>query len=111
MLPGIAYNLETAGLFLGSDISHQAGAEVSSRRGSACSRSGDTSCSNQNRQLGTDLMRRGSSCSRIGSECSSLGDIAEDEIHVLQQGTLLTDTELRKINVKMAEFQNNKNKN
>jgi hypothetical protein len=56
-------------------------------------------------------MRRGSSCSRIGSECSSLGDIAEDEIHVLQQGTLLTDTELRKINVKMAEFQNNKNKN
>jgi hypothetical protein len=34
-------------------------------------------------------MRRGSSCSRIVSECSNLGDIAEDEIRVMQQGAYL----------------------
>ena len=95
MLPGLAHNVETTGLFLGSDLVRRAGGEFNSRRGSECSQTGESSSLNLTNQLGTELMRRGSSCSRIVSECSGLGDIAEDEIRVVQQGTyLLTrDTE------------------
>lgn len=86
MLPGLSHNVETTGLFVGNDLVRQAGGEFSSRRGSECSQTAESSSSNLGHQLGTELMRRGSSCSRIVSECSNLGDIAEDEIRVVQQG-------------------------
>jgi hypothetical protein len=91
MSPGLVLNMETAGPFLGSDIGRRAGGESSSRRGSECSRSGESSCSIVSHQLGTDLTRRGSSCSRIANECSSLGDMAQDEICVMQHGTIFTE--------------------
>lgn len=91
MLSGLAHNVGTTGLFLGSDLVRQGCGEFSSRRGSECSQTGAISSSNLSHQLETELMRRGSSCGRIVSECNSLGDIAEDEIRVMQQGTFLTD--------------------
>lgn len=92
VLPGQSHNVETTGLFLGNDLVRRAGGEFNSRRGSGCSQTGESSSSNLSHQLGTELMRRGSSCSRIVSECSNLGDIAEDEIRVLQQGAYLLTT-------------------
>lgn len=89
MLPGQSHNVESTGLFLGNDLVRQAGGEFNSRRSSGCSQLGESSSSNLSHQLGTELMRRGSSCSRIVSECSNLGDIAEDEIRVVQQGAYL----------------------
>jgi hypothetical protein len=89
MLTGTAHSPAATGLFMGTDAGCRAVGESGSRRGSECSRSGESACSNLNQQLGTQLIRRGSSCSRIGCECSSLGDIAEDEIRIVHEGTVL----------------------
>lgn len=89
MLSGQSHNVEITGLFLGNDLVRRVGGEFNSRRSSGCSQMGESSSSNPTHQLGTELIRRGSSCSRIVSECSNLGDIAEDEIRVVQQGAYL----------------------